>query len=205
METPKHQFFNGMKFTLDEHSGYYLGTTVPRKRMHVYVWEYYNGPVPQGYHVHHKDGNRANNQIDNLEAIDGRVHEKLHGAMLTDEQRQLRRDNLNENARPAASAWHGSDAGHEWHKQHYENMKDVLHERHTGTCLFCGKEFSAYRSSKFCCNACKSAYRRKTGADMEERECAVCGKPFMTNKYKATQTCSGRCANLIRRKREKVS
>ena len=55
----KHQYFNGKMFTRDEDTGYYLCSSKSadgsRKRMHVYVWEYYNGFVPSGYHVHHKD------------------------------------------------------------------------------------------------------------------------------------------------------
>ena len=55
----KFQFFDGRKFTRDEKTGYYLCSTKDligsRKRMHVYVWEYYNGLVPEGYHIHHID------------------------------------------------------------------------------------------------------------------------------------------------------
>ena len=204
MDAPKHQTFNGQKFTRDERTGYYLGTRVPRKRMHVYVWEFYYGPVPEGYHIHHKDGNRANNSIENLEALPGREHEKLHSDMLTDEQRQWRRDNMNQTARPAAIEWHRSEAGREWHKQHYEEMGDRMHERHTDTCLYCGKEFSALSNSKFCSNACKSAYRRKAGVDDVERECPICGKLFRINKYRKTKTCSRSCANVLWH-RQKVS
>ena len=45
----KFQFFDGRKFTRDDKTGYYLCSTQNeknvRKRMHVYVWEYFYGPV----------------------------------------------------------------------------------------------------------------------------------------------------------------
>ena len=38
-------------------------------RMHRFVWEHYNGKIPDGYDVHHKDGNTHNNSIENLEIV----------------------------------------------------------------------------------------------------------------------------------------
>ena len=58
--------FNGEKFTLDKRTGYYLKTTKPIKRLHIYIWEYYNGLVPEGCHIHHKDFNKFNNDISNF-------------------------------------------------------------------------------------------------------------------------------------------
>ena len=40
----KYQYFNGLKFTRDDKTGYYLNSTI-RKRMHRYVWEFYNGQI----------------------------------------------------------------------------------------------------------------------------------------------------------------
>lgn len=34
---------------------------------HRLVWIYFNGPIPQGITVNHKDGNKSNNSPDNLE------------------------------------------------------------------------------------------------------------------------------------------
>ena len=57
----KYQYFNGLKFTRDDKTGYYLNSTI-EKRMHRYVWEFYNGPIPKGYDIHHKDEDKANNE-----------------------------------------------------------------------------------------------------------------------------------------------
>lgn len=190
----EHQEFNGITFYQTTPKDYFrhsLGKTTIL--MHRYVWEYYNCPIPKGYHVHHKDGNRANNDISNLELLKGTVHEKLHGRLLTDEQREWRRNNLNTNARPKAVAWHKSEKGKEWHKEQYQMTRESLHKVDTHTCLNCGIEYEGEPISKFCSNRCKSAYRRKSGIDNVERKCVICGKVFMTNKYRKSVCCSHSC------------
>lgn len=81
-------------------------------------------------------------------------------------------------------------AGHEWHKMHYEKMKEKLHQVHKFNCLMCGKEFqSPQTESKFCCNNCKSAYRRKIGVDNITKICSFCGGEYTANKYSKTKFC----------------
>lgn len=43
-------------------------------RIHRLVAETFIGEIPKGYHVHHKDGNRQNNRLSNLEIIHPRKH-----------------------------------------------------------------------------------------------------------------------------------
>ena len=43
---------------------------------HRLVWVFHNGPIPEGYDVHHKDGNKLNNKINNLEVIKHDQHSK---------------------------------------------------------------------------------------------------------------------------------
>lgn len=94
----KFQFFDGRKFTRDDQTGYYLcsteNETKVRKRMHVYVWEYFYGSVPEGYHIHHIDGDKSNNAIQNLQLLSAKEHEKLHGKMWTDERMEKARKNM---------------------------------------------------------------------------------------------------------------
>ena len=136
----KYLFFDGKKFTRDDKTGYYLCSTGDennvRKRMHVYVWEYFNGPISKGYHIHHIDGDKSNNDIQTL------------------------RKNMAK-ATVMAKEWHNSNEGHEWHKKHYEQMKEKLHIPKRFVCEYCNKEFvNTQINSRFCSNKCKSAWRR---------------------------------------------
>lgn len=39
------------------------------RRLHRVVWEAFNGPIPKGMQVDHKDGNKKNNRLDNLQLL----------------------------------------------------------------------------------------------------------------------------------------
>lgn len=43
----------------------------PKYRMyeHRYVWEKFHGPIPKDHEIHHVDGDRTNNTIENLECL----------------------------------------------------------------------------------------------------------------------------------------
>lgn len=47
-------------------------------RLHVEVWKAANGPVPKGWHVHHRDGNYLNNDLGNLEIVQLGRHTAKH-------------------------------------------------------------------------------------------------------------------------------
>ena len=55
----KEIWFNGIKFTKDDKTGYYLNSSI-RKRLHRYVWELHYGEIPEGYHIHHIDFDKSN-------------------------------------------------------------------------------------------------------------------------------------------------
>lgn len=196
-ENGKTAEFNGNHYVRDDKTGYYLchDGYGAGHRLHRDVWEFYNGKIPKGYDIHHKDHDKSNNDIDNLELLSKTDHLKKHGEELTDEERERRRKNLISNAVPAAVGWHKSEEGKEWHNKHYEEMKDNLYQKSTFICEHCGKEFEAIknRKNKFCSNACKSAYRRKIGADNVERVCEFCGKTFICGKYQKRKYCSVSC------------
>lgn len=191
--------FDGVRFCLDEKTGYYHGYVKKEDRydrLHRYIYEFYNGKLPDGYDVHHRDFDKNNNDLSNLVALPRSEHMKIHMSNLSEDRLQKMRNNLIENARPKASEWHGSEAGREWHKLHYEQMKEKLHIKQTFVCKNCGKEFQSNKEG-YCTNACKSAYRRKMGFDDVIRKCAICMKPFTVNKYAKTRTCSPSCSKKL--------
>lgn len=197
----KHQYFNGLMFTRDETTGYYLCSKKTdgnsRKRMHVYVWEYYNGKVPKGYEIHHADGDKSNNNISNLQCLAAETHRKYHADNISEEQIERLR-NAQKKAILKAPDWHKSEEGKKWHKQH--GKKTWANRTHNEyVCTYCGKRFetlNAYSlgSNTFCSNKCKSAYRRKSGVDNVMRKCELCGKEFEINKYAKKRFCSVQCS-----------
>ena len=66
-------WFDGKRFT--KFGNYWRRS---RKFLHRAIWEKANGPIPKGCHVHHKDGDRENNDLGNLEIKDGRRHISDH-------------------------------------------------------------------------------------------------------------------------------
>lgn len=148
----------------DGQSYYSCGPYFQRKgkRLHRVVWEYHNGPIPKGSHVHHKDEDRSNNQIENLMLMDGGEHLSVH--MSKPERAEKSRASVVK-AIEAAAEWHGTSAGAEWHSQHAKQMwaGKKMRERE---CSFCGRMYQTRdlghnNGNHFCSNNCRAAHRRR--------------------------------------------
>ena len=162
------------------------------KRLHRVVWERDHGrKVPSGFHIHHDDEDRANNQPSNLVLKRGPEH-------IRDHQRGHKRG-VPRAAVEAAKAWHGTDAGKRWHREHYAEHAESLHQRAAMQCGHCGTVFDGVLNglTKFCSNACKSKHRFASGVDDEQRTCLVCGGGFVANRYVKKACCSRRCAAAL--------
>ena len=48
--------------------------------MHRKIYEQHYGKIPDGYHIHHKDGNHANNDVHNLQCVTAQEHYDIHKA-----------------------------------------------------------------------------------------------------------------------------
>jgi len=201
--------FQGKRYFLRESQGYFYCHRRGRIHMllHRMVWISHFGEIKNGYEIHHIDGNKNNNEIENLECLSIRQHKIHHGKILTEEQKEKMRENLIENVRPKASEWHGSTAGIEWHKQHYEDMKDKLHEKSEYDCKWCGKKYITQKAEKntFCSQNCRNKDRRARGVDNEKRICEYCGKEFEVNKYEKTITCSRKCGAQNRKRKAELN
>ena len=199
--SPTQQMFNGMiykKYTkMDK---YYRSCNSFVSLLHRDVWEYHKGKIPKGFVVHHLKS-RVRNQIFHLKLMTDFAHKSMHtkkahqnGTLKTPCKKALEK----------ASEWHKSSAGSKWHDKHYENTKELLHQKFDRECLYCGKPCKTPRknTNAFCSNKCKSAWRRESGIDDIERSCVICGGVFIVNKYAVRQTCSNSCSHKLKRKKQ---
>lgn len=155
------QEFNGEFFYLCGNYFQHKG-----KRLHRAVWEYFNGEIPNGFHIHHIDGNRANNRPENLRLMQGNDHCKIHA------EEESRIENGKRAIRFAiakAPEWHKSQNGQKWHSKH---AKEYWSERKPEEyiCTMCGEKFMTrhvYKNgNRFCGPNCRAKYGRKKRAGL---------------------------------------
>ena len=160
--------------------------------LHRVVWEDANGPVPARHHIHHRDTNPSNNALENLECLSPTEHKLRHP-----EQPELREWRLEHLARirPSAAAWHGTPEGLAEHKRigalSYVGFKPEPKPCAQCTTIFMPRKIG--NQDLFCSNACKSASRRDSGVDDEDRICGGCDKVFRCSRYDRKRVCSRQC------------
>lgn len=193
---------DGYRFYPDK-KGYWISShkfNGKPKRLHIYVWEKQWGEIPEGHHIHHIDHDADHNDIENLTIMTMNEHLSLHGQ--NEKNRALAKKNIVIYGVPAAKEWHGTEKGHEWHKEHYENSLALLHKQKiTLSCVVCGEQFecdACKTNAKYCSNLCKSRSRRKREVDKEQRICSMCGGSYMVSKYSKGVTCSRKCSARLR-------
>ncbi len=80
---PRPRTSGGYTFGIDNGDGYFVfkltkdGKT-KKVLCNILVWETFVGPIPEGYDVHHKNRNRNDNRLENLELIEKRKHLEIH-------------------------------------------------------------------------------------------------------------------------------
>ena len=161
--------------------------------LHRRIYEDSFGCIPDGFHVHHIDGNPSNNNPENLECVSPSEHADRH----PHDEEWLSAQNAHLNKiRHLTKEWHSSDLGREWHakagKASWKNF-----EPRQIKCACCGIDFMSKTRREneiFCSNKCKSLHRRKSGVDNEIRICAQCGAEFSVDKYSKTECCTRSCA-----------
>lgn len=200
MDVPKKIEFNGVTYALMGGGRYYLSqssTNAGRKNpkgLHVAIWEYYSGKkVPNGYDVHHKDGNTHNNSFDNLECLSRREHSKK--IRVTEKMLKHLED-----IRPLTVDWHRSEEGRAWHRQHSKEAY-TTREYREHVCDYCGKTYRTrhYGGNRFCSPNCENKWRYHNDYELAEGVCEFCGKTFIykTGTYRKNvvrRFCSASCS-----------
>lgn len=169
--------------------------------LHRYIWMLANGEIPEGYHIHHKDGNHLNNALENFECITATEHISAHYHEKDSEWKAAKTHTLLTVAQEAAKGWHASTEGREWHSQHGKaNWAGRVAE--PATCTVCGKQYESRDARKgqlkYCSINCNAKARLKSGVDDIVQSCFVCSKEFVKNKYARKVCCSMSCGAKMR-------
>lgn len=153
-QRPSHCFLD-RKFFL--YGKYFCSSDGKGERyLHRAVWVAHNGPIPDGWHVHHKDGDSLNNDISNLEAIDGCEHVRQHGLAAPHLKSKERMELLNR-IRPNSRKWLKDP------KRREELSRTVIDawnskEKLNLSCQHCGGVFhSPQPKRRYCSYDCKQA------------------------------------------------
>lgn len=72
-------YYDGYKVCFSSSNGYpTIWDGTKNILLHRYIWEKYNGKIPSGYQIHHKDKNRRNYNLNNLELVKTSEHHRKH-------------------------------------------------------------------------------------------------------------------------------
>ena len=175
----EYQTHFGRKFYLDKDKGYWISCDYskenPRIRAHRWVWINYHGKIPKGYHVHHKNEDKSDNRIENLELIERSRHLSHH---MQDTERKKKSAEHCEKIRPLTKEWHRSEEGRAWHRLHALKNNFGNGELFDYICQQCSKLYKSKLKGKdqtrFCSNNCKSQWRRNAKLDYIDKVCPVC-------------------------------
>lgn len=187
----EYKTYFGKRFYKDK-KGYFVNSMPIHAQR--WVWINHHGAIPEKMDVHHKDGDKGNNEIENLELVSRSDHLKKHWREGSFDLEQ-RRAQLNEARRwlktPIGRKNQSEDAKIGWEKRKRNPIKKI--------CLGCDKEFDTFQLWAKCCGGtCYQRYRRKNGIGSIERNCWWCDNPFRVERKSIQRTCSKECETQLR-------
>ncbi len=142
----KHVKFNGKIYAKEKG-----GTFARRERLHQAVYEYYhNCVIPSGYDIHHKDLNKANNDISNLQMLSHAKHHELHAKL---------RKKVTLTCQYCGKTFKSEIYKHEpmFCSKQCAGRHQRERQQETRICVICGKEFQCdkYQKTQTCSQECK--------------------------------------------------
>ena len=192
--------FNGRIYSLHSTGYLYRG----RQALHRVVWEYHNGAIPDGYHVHHVDEDKTNNDIGNLKIISAGDHVNIHRA--NNEKARLEAFRNSKKAKSAArtnirKAIAASAELPRSDKQQASAAKGraaawVLPRTEQQIAASVANLTDAWNAPRTEKQKIQMEAARKLGVEKSHRErqetCVNCGESFTTRSNRA-KYCGGRC------------
>lgn len=193
-----HQRFDGTKYNKSAKGFFSRNASI-----HRVVWAYFNGEIPEGYDIHHVDGNKGNNNIENLQCMTAGDHQRLHIArgekFPTKKKRFV--------CEVCGKEFYTVDRNvQRYCSPHCRDVSRYHREMTSKTCEWCGKVFeTAHPESRFCSPACGAQSRYQNA--LIKKICPVCGKEFERVKSEQSETCSLSCRTRLmwQRRREAKS
>ena len=188
----KRQKFNGITFYKRSSGHYHCGMG-----LHQAVWLYYFGLISEGYEIHHKNENKDDNNIENLQSLSKGDHSKIHNNLKLENRKKIKGV-----CKECGKEFEAYDCGKnrfcsDYCQSKYRHKKDKI----TKKCAVCGKEYKTYKYKiSTCCSAkCAAEYFTKNKIVVE---CEFCGKKFETRKNRPQKYCSRECFSKGKRNRE---
>lgn len=181
--------YRGVSYTRYPNRNYYSpsGTVLAAggTSLHRQLWLDAGGSIPDGWHIHHVDGDLDHNDLDNFACVSPVEHLRTH-----------RQRDGGVGQRAGLAAWRATDAGRAVLRENARKMQARSPVRRTA-CRYCGQAVETRQARKaFCSPACEVAGRGTL------EPCMVCGTSFWRKHYPgAGRTCSYRCGWALRRSR----
>lgn len=82
MRAERHPRWRGGRSTIHKNGYVRVWTGIGKERdlEHRVVWRQAHGPIPPGHHIHHLDGDKQNNRLENLALVENHAHQEIHRA-----------------------------------------------------------------------------------------------------------------------------
>ena len=140
--------------------------------MHRYVWIKERGQIPPKYHVHHIDGDKSNNKIENLTLLHASEHARFHSLEYIKNNRDKFNKHL-DNIRPLAALAHKSEENKKKKSLRLKNDFKI-NKKIKSKCAVCGIEIEytlGFKKKVFCGKKCAASTKaRKDKKNQRERE-----------------------------------
>lgn len=170
MDEPTYESTLGITWRLDPRSGRFvrsLPTGTQFRSRHVYA--YWFGAVPDGFEVHHLNGDRTDDRADNLIALSPRDHRRIHASI-----------NVRRNCRDCGDEFYGHASALLCEPCRMvgiaESQRRADAARHrTCVCEVCSREFVARAGTRYCSQRCVNVGRPRP---TKRKPCGDCGQDF---------------------------
>ena len=189
------KIFNGFSFYKNKKGRYSCTISLPR-----FLWQFYNGAIPENCDVHHIDFDKENNCLENLTLLTKEEHKKIHMEHKSKISRKIESKSkficLN-CGREYAAVDRGNNR---YCSRKCQKEYDRKNHLETRQCIICGKNFmtDARSDSKFCSHECIGKFLNK----QIEKICPVCNKVFSDSVNGTQIFCSPQCAADSLKRRE---